>query len=97
MTHLSENCVPGDAGYNVSNFDKPKNTAYNAILNVPLGDFKDYGFELRELGDHILELYHQGKKIASYNQTTVTPEIIRQGCHNYLVNYLRWIREREDI
>lgn len=51
-----------------------------------LGEFADYGFTLKEPDDHFLELYFKDKKIATYNQEKVTPEIIRQGCHNYLKN-----------
>ncbi len=54
-----------------------------------LGEYANYGFTLKEPDDHILELYHGEKCIARLNQPTATPEIIRQGCRNYLANILR--------
>lgn len=59
------------------------------MLDEALGEFKDYGFRLEEPDDHILELYFKDELIARYNQTKATPEIIHEGCKNYLINILR--------
>jgi len=56
------------------------------VQDQTLGEFKDKGFKLVEPDDHVLELYFKDKRIAVYNQTKVTQEIIREGCQNYLVN-----------
>jgi len=58
----------------------------DTVLDMTLGYYKDYGFTLKEDGDHTLELWHNGKRIARYNATKVTSEIIREGCRNYLRN-----------
>ncbi len=52
-------------------------------------EYKDYGFNLEEPDDHTLELYFKDKRIATYNQTKVTAEIIREGCKNYLTSLSR--------
>ena len=59
-----------------------------SVLDETLGYFKDYGFKLVEPDDHVLELYFREKRIAVYNQTKATIEIIREGCKNYLANKL---------
>ena len=61
-------------------------TGKQSVLNEALGEFKDCGFELEEPDDHILELWFKDKRIAIYNQTKVTIEIIHEGCRNYLAN-----------
>lgn len=49
-----------------------------------LGEHNDYGFTIVEPDDHITQLYFKDKLIATYNQAKVTPEIIREECHNYI-------------
>ena len=61
-------------------------TGKQSLLDEALGDFKDFGFELVEPDDHLLELWFKDKRIAVYNQPMATFEIIREGCHNFLVN-----------
>ena len=61
-------------------------TDKQSVLKEALGEFKDYGFSLVEPDDHLLELWFKDKRIAIYNQTKATIEIIREGCHNYLVS-----------
>lgn len=56
------------------------------ILDAFLGDFKDYGFSLRELDTNITELSYKGKIIARYNQAKLTIPILLEGCRNYLKN-----------
>jgi len=61
-------------------------TGKQSILDEALGEFKDFGFRLVEPDDHFLELWFKDKRIAVYNQTKATFDIIREGCHNFLVN-----------
>lgn len=68
-------------------------TGAQSLHNAALGEYADYGFSLREDGDHILELSFKDKVIARLNQTKVTIPIIQEGCHNYLANILRHERE----
>lgn len=51
-----------------------------------LGKFAGFGFALREPDDHVVELYFKCKRIAVFNQTKVTKEILREGCQNYWNN-----------
>ena len=61
-------------------------TGKQSILDAGLGNYKDYGFKLVESDDHFLELYFKDKRIAVYHQAKATPQIIQEGCHNFLVN-----------
>ena len=68
-------------------------TGKQSILDEALGHYKDYGFSLVEsedgrFDDHFLELWFKGKRIAIYNQTKATFDVIKQGCQNFLVNKL---------
>ena len=60
-----------------------------SVLNEALGEYTDYGFSLIETDDHITELYFKDKRIARFNQTKVTFEVIQKGCKNYLASILR--------
>lgn len=64
-------------------------TGKQSVLDEALGEFKDYGFSLVEPDDHLLELWFKGKRIAVYNQTKATFDIIKKGCKNYLENITR--------
>lgn len=59
------------------------------IHNKGLGKYSEDGFSLLEPDAHVLELYFKDKRIAIYNQTKVTPEIIQEGCKNYLDSLIR--------
>jgi len=61
-------------------------TGKQSVLNAALGEFEDYGFKLVESDDHFLELYFKDKRIAVYHQAKATPQVIQEGCHNFLVN-----------
>ena len=61
-------------------------TSKQNLLDEALDGYKDYGFELIEPDDDLLELWFKDKKVATYYQTKATIEIIRDGCHNFLVN-----------
>ena len=68
-----------------------KYTGKQSVLDEALGNFKNYGFELvRPEDDHLLELWFKDKRIAVYNQSKVTFDIIREGCRNFLVNKLAY-------
>ena len=56
------------------------------ILDAALGDLSNFGFTLIEPDDHFTELYFKDKKIATYNQSKLTIEILRQDCRNFLKN-----------
>ena len=76
-------------------------TGKQSVLDEALDNFKDYGFQLIESDDHLLELWFKDKRIAVYNQTAWTDErsmikVIREGCHNFLVNTtdLAYVRQK---
>jgi len=63
-------------------------TGKQSLLKEALGIYSELGFELVEPDDHLLELWFKDKRIAVYNQTKATFEIIREGCKNFLANKL---------
>jgi len=67
-----------------------KYTGKQSVLDEALGEYKDFGFQLVEPDDHLLELWFKDKRIAIYNQTKVTFDIIREGCGNYLKSIAGW-------
>lgn len=64
-------------------------TGKQSVLDEALGQFKDYGFRLKEPDDHVTLLYFKDKRIAVYNRNQLTIQILRQDCHNYLANINR--------
>ena len=66
-----------------------KYTGKQSINDEALGQYKDFGFQLVEPDDHLLELWFKDKRIAVYNQTKATFDIIREGCKNYLESITR--------
>lgn len=60
-----------------------------SVLDEALGEYADCSFSLVEPDDHLLELWFKDHRIAVYNQTKVTYEIIQEGCKNYLASILR--------
>jgi len=61
-----------------------KYTGKQSVLDEVLGDFKDYGFSLVEIDDHLLELWFKDKRIAVYSQIAWTDDrpmikVIREG------------------
>ncbi len=67
-----------------------KFTGKNSLLKAALGEYADYGFQLIEPDDHTLELWFKDKRIAAYNSTKVTIQIIQEGCRNYMAAIARW-------
>lgn len=51
-----------------------------------LGQYLSLGFSFREPDDHLLEVYHGEKKIATYNQARVSPDVITNDIGNYIRN-----------
>ena len=66
-----------------------KYTSKQSILDEALGEYTQYGFSLVEPDDHLLELWFKDNRLAIYNQPKATPEIIQEGCKNYLDSILR--------
>ena len=66
-----------------------KYTGKQSVLDEALGQYKDFGFQLVVPDDHLLELWFKDKRIAVYNQTKATFDIIREGCKNYLESITR--------
>jgi len=64
-------------------------TGKQSVLNEALGEYADKGFSLVEPDTHLLELYFKDHRIAVYNQTRATVEVIREGCRNYLDSLAR--------
>ena len=48
-----------------------------------LGEFTDRGFTLEHPDDHIVELHHQGERIAWFSQAA-TPESLQRECAKHL-------------
>ena len=65
-----------------------KYTGKQSVLDTALGSYINDGFSLTEPDDHLLELWFKDKRIAVYNQTKATIPIIREGCKNFLANFL---------
>ena len=65
-------------------------TGKQSMQDEALGKFKDYGFNLVEPDDHLLELWFKDKRIAVYYQATATIKIIQDGCKNYLKSIAGW-------
>ena len=65
-------------------------TGKQSVIDEALGKFKDYGFNLVEPDDHLLELYFKDNRIAVYYQPTATIKIIQEGCENYLKSIAGW-------
>ena len=61
-------------------------TGRQSVFDAYLGEFKDLGFSLREIDDHLAELYFKDLKVHTYNQHTLTSSILEEGCRNYLKN-----------
>ena len=64
-------------------------TGKQSVNDEALGEYAQYGFQLVEPDDHLLELWFKDKRIAVYNQTKATFDIIREGCKNYLESITR--------
>ena len=54
------------------------------IWDDAISDFEDYGFRIDLSEAFLLELYFKDKKIATFYRDKVTPEILREGCKNYI-------------
>lgn len=61
-----------------------------ALDIATLGEYADIGFSIKEDADHILELYFKEKCIARFNQARVTPQILQEGCKNFVKNTMRY-------
>jgi len=48
--------------------------------------YSKYGFKLVEPDKKSFELYYQGRRIAVLNQEGTTPQVVVDGCRNYLAN-----------
>ena len=54
------------------------------IWDEAIEEYKDYGFNINMPDDFLLELYFKDKKIATFYRDKVTPEVLLEGCKNYL-------------
>ncbi len=59
------------------------------IWDEAISDYQDYGFNINIPDDFLLELYFKDKKIATFYRDKVTPEVLREGCKNYLASISR--------
>ena len=64
---------------------------FGTILDSTLWEYASLGFRLERLGTNILELYFKDKLITSYNQDTVTVEIIHRDCKRFISRTARGI------
>ena len=60
-------------------------TEYQSVLNGALGEYQSKGFRLVEQDDHILLLFYQDERVATFNQTTATIPIIQRFCEQWLL------------
>ena len=61
------------------------------VWDEAIEDYKDYGFNIEIPDNELLTLYFKDKKIATYYQDKVTPEILMLGCENYLKSIMNAI------
>lgn len=54
------------------------------VWDEAIDDYKDYGFSIEYPDTFLLELYFKDKRIATFYRDKVTPEVLREGCKNYL-------------
>ena len=59
-------------------------TGKQSVWNEALGEYAQQGFSLVEPDDHLVELWHNKKRITVFNQAKATIPIIRDGCKNFL-------------
>jgi len=59
------------------------------IWDDAISDYQDYGFRIELLEDFLLELYFKDKKIATFYRDKVTPDVLKEGCKNYLMSISR--------
>ncbi len=55
-----------------------------------LGQFAQWGFTLEHLGDHVVELHHEGKFVARFSQLGATEHSLQAECARHLVNKHGW-------
>ena len=55
----------------------------NKLNDIILPEYRQQGFHLRESDDHILELYKDGRLIATFSQTGITLGDIRKVIADY--------------
>ena len=54
------------------------------IWDEAIEDYIDYGFNIELPDNELVELYFKDKLIATFYRDKVTPEVLREGCKNYL-------------
>ena len=54
------------------------------IWDEAIEDYKDYGFNIELPDNELLELYFKDKLIATFHRDKITPNILIDGCENYL-------------
>lgn len=54
------------------------------LHNAALGVYREYGFRLEEPADHLTDLYFKDKKIATFNQHTLTIPKLHEECFNFM-------------
>ena len=55
-------------------------TGIQSLLDASLGDFKNFGFSLQEEDDHLLHLFHNDERIATFSQVGATIPAIHNQC-----------------
>jgi len=59
------------------------------IWDEAIKDYQDYGFRIEYPEEFLLELYFKDKKIATFYRDQITPDILTNGCKNYLKSIMR--------
>jgi len=59
------------------------------VWDEAIEEYKDYGFNIDMPEDSLVVLYFKDKKIATFYSDMITPEILLEGCKNYLKSISR--------
>ena len=59
------------------------------VWDEAIEDYKEYGFNIELPDNELLELYFKDKLIASFYRDQITPDILTNGCKNYLKSIMR--------
>ena len=59
-------------------------TGLQSILNAALGEYQGKGFSLVEQDDHIIILFYRDERVAVFNQTGLTIQVLHQTCAQWM-------------
>lgn len=53
------------------------------ISDGPLGEYAEMGYQLRENGDHIVELFFKDVRVDTFSQVGATSEALQKACRKH--------------